>query len=273
MKLGIALRNYGAASTPAAIAACAKRAEAAGLDQIWVADHVAIPPDDAEGSGGRYVDPLATLAYLAGLTERIGLGTGVLVLPHRNALATAKWVASIQELSNGRLLFGVGVGAMRAEFRVTGVPFERRGRIADEVLALVRKCFEADLVEENGQRFLFLPRPQRPPIFVGGAGRHAIRRIVKYGDGWIAPRSDPDELAHQIPALQDAMAEAGREPAQIVPLAALQLDDPPAAVDRVNALRELGVTGLIYLARYQDEAEFARHLDKLATHVRPVLDV
>src|SRR5436853_4230812 len=108
MKLGLYLRNMGPQSTRATIIACARAAEAAGLDDLWVADHIAIPPDQSEGSGGRYLDPLATLAVLAGATERIGLGTAVLVLPYRPALATAKWVATIQELSAGRLVFGVG---------------------------------------------------------------------------------------------------------------------------------------------------------------------
>lgn len=271
MKLGFMLRNYGAASGSAVMAACAKRAEAAGVHQLWVADHVAIPPDDAEGSGGRYIDPLATLAFLAGMTERIGLGTGVLVLPHRSPLATAKWIASIQELSGGRLNLGVGIGAMRAEYRVTGVPWERRGAISDQTLAFIHKCFESDEVEENGQRFLFLPRPDRPPIFVGGAGRHVVRRIVRYGDGWIAPRGDPVELRNEVRALQDAMATADRGPAQVVPLAALPLDDPAAAIDRVSALREIGATGLIYYGRYDDEAAFARLLERLATHILPEL--
>jgi len=265
------LRNYGPASTAATMAACARRAEAAGIDQLWVADHVAIPPDDAEGSGGRYVDPLATLAYLAGITERIALGTGVLVLPHRRPLATAKWVASIQELSGGRMLLGVGVGGMEAEYRVTGVPWARRGAVADATLEFLHKCFAADEVEENGQRFLFLPRPSRPPILVGGAGPHALRRIVGYGDGWLAPRSDPAELSAPIAVLQAAMAEAGRGPAEIIPLAALDLDDPPAAVARVHELREVGATGLIYYGRYDGEDAFAARLEGLAAHVMPNL--
>ena len=91
MKLGLYLRNMGPQSTRATILECAHAAEAAGIDDLWVADHIAIPPDDAEGSGGRYLDPLATLAFLAGATTRIGLGTGVLVLPYRPPLATAKW--------------------------------------------------------------------------------------------------------------------------------------------------------------------------------------
>ena len=88
-------------------------AEAAGVDSLWVFDHVAIPPDEAEGSGGLYLDPLATLAYIAGCTQRIGLGTGVLVLPYRPALITAKWLATIQQLSGDRLLIGAAPGWMK----------------------------------------------------------------------------------------------------------------------------------------------------------------
>src|SRR5215472_3847758 len=121
MKLGVMIRNMGPASTPDVVAAAARAADAVpSVSDLWVADHIAIPPDDAEGSGGRYLDPLATLAYLAGVTTRIGIGTGVLVLPYRPPLATAKWVATIQELSGGRLCLGVGAGWMDAEFRAAG---------------------------------------------------------------------------------------------------------------------------------------------------------
>src|SRR5262249_59689855 len=117
---------------------------------------------------GRYLDPLATLAYLAGVTTRVGLGTAVLVLPYRAALPTAKWAATIQELSNGRLLLGVGVGWMAAEFRALGIDHRRRGRITDETLTVLDACFADDVVHANGQPFLFKPRPARPPLFIGG---------------------------------------------------------------------------------------------------------
>ena len=139
--LGLYIRNMGPQSDRATILAAAQSAEAAGLDDVWVADHIAIPPDNAEGSEGRYVDPLATLAFVAGATRRIGLGTGVLVLPYRPPLATAKWVAAIQELSGGRLLLGVGVGWMEPEFRAVGVPYARRAAITDETLAFFERCF------------------------------------------------------------------------------------------------------------------------------------
>ena len=101
MRLGLYLRNMGPTSTREMIDDCARGADEAGVDDLWLADHIAIPPDDAEGSGGRYLDPLATLAWLSARTERISLGTGVLVLPYRPALPTAKWIATIQELSGG----------------------------------------------------------------------------------------------------------------------------------------------------------------------------
>ena len=115
------------AATVAALAACARAAEAAGLDSLWVADHVAVPPDHAEGWGGRYIEPLVTPSYLAAITGPIGLGSGVLVLPHRTPLSVAKGVASLQELCGGRLTLGVGVGAMQAECTMTGTSWARRG--------------------------------------------------------------------------------------------------------------------------------------------------
>jgi probable F420-dependent oxidoreductase len=268
MKLGMALRNMGPQSTRDVVLACARAAEAAGLDDCWVADHVAIPPDDAEGSGGRYLDPLATLAFLAGATARIGLGTGVLVLPYRPPLATAKWVATIQELSGGRLLLGVGVGWMRPEFRAVGVPYERRARVADETLAFLRRCFASDETEANGQRFLFLPRPARPPIFVGGAPPHALRRAVAYGDGWMPVGADPATLAPVIADLCAQAAASGKPRPEVVAMTALPLDDRARATDRVRAFAAAGVTRLVHGSRYPDAAAFAQAAHALAA-VRP----
>jgi probable F420-dependent oxidoreductase len=194
VKIGVVLRNMGPSSQPETLVSCAREAEAAGIDDLWVTDHLAIPPDDAEGSGGRYLDPLATLAYLAGVTSRIGLGTGVLNLPYRPPLPTAKQIATVQELSGGRLRLGVGLGWMHAEFRALGVDRRRRGRLTDETLAFLRQCFAADDVVAHGQPFLFLPRPAPPPIFVGGSPPHALTRTVRYGDGWIQGAGETGSL-------------------------------------------------------------------------------
>ena len=120
MQIGVTLRNMGTQSSAELVLAAAQAAEAAGMESLWITDHIAIPPDDAEGSGGRYLDPLVTLAVIAGATRRIHLGTGVLILPYRPPLPTAKQVATLQELSAGRLLLGVGIGWMDPEFRALG---------------------------------------------------------------------------------------------------------------------------------------------------------
>ncbi len=256
MKLGMLLRNSGPASSAATIAACARAADELGLDQLWTIDHIAIPPDDAEGSGGRYVDPLATLAFAAGVTTRVGLGVSVLVLPYRAALPTAKWVASIQELSGGRLTLGVGAGWMAAEFAATGVAREHRGRITDDTLAFLHECFAHDVVTVHGQPFIFSPRPPRPPILVGGQGEHVMRRVLRHGDGWMPMTGDVDKLRAPIETLTAAMTDAGKPPPEVVPLLQLELDSPERAAAQLVALSAIGVTGVNHTARYADESEF-----------------
>lgn len=267
MRLGIALRNMGPQSDPRTLTACARHADAAGLDALWVADHLAIPPDDAEGSEGRYLDPLATLAYLAAATERIGLGTGVLILPYRAPLPVAKQVATVQELSGGRLLLGVGVGWMRPEFRALGVDRRRRGVLTDEALDLLERCFAADEVEAHGQPFLFRPRPVRPPILVGGAPPQALARAARHGDGWMPMGGDPEALRAPVAELRARFAEAGRGAPEVVTYAALPLDDPTRARDQLAALAEVGVTRLVHAAGRYDADGFRRAADGLAALV------
>lgn len=273
MKLGLALRNMGPQSHPDVLLACARAAEEEGLDDVWVADHVAIPPDDAEGSDGRYLDPLATLATLAGATSRIGLGTAVLNLPYRPALPTAKWVATIQELSRGRLRLGVGLGWMKAEFRALGVPMSARARLADETLAFLRRCFASDEVEAHGQRFLFRPRPPAPPILVGGAAPHALERAVRFGDGWMPMGGDAAALAPAIADLAERARAAGRGPLEVACLVPLRRDEPAAATaERLRALRDVGVTRVVAaIGRYPDAEAFRRSAARLGSEVRALL--
>jgi probable F420-dependent oxidoreductase len=257
MKLGLYVRNMGPQSTPETVLECARAAEAAGIDDLWVGDHIAIPPDQSEGSGGRYLDPLATLAFLAGVTERIGLGTGVLVLPYRPAFATAKWVATIQELSRGRLRLGIGAGWMEPEFRAVGVPLAQRGRITDRTLALLHQCFARDEIELNGGRYLFLPRPPRPPILVGGSGPHALRRVLEYGDGWMPTGGDVEKLAPAIAELEERAAAAGKPRPEVVVVTSLALADRARAVDHLARLAAVGATRVVHGWRYADAGAFA----------------
>jgi probable F420-dependent oxidoreductase len=265
MQLGIVLRLMGAASQPELVMACARAADRSPIDELWVPDHIAIPPDDAEGSGGRYLDPLASLAVLAGATQRIGLGTGVLILPYRPPIPTAKWVATIQELSGGRLRLGVGVGWMKAEFRVLAVDRRRRGELTDRALDTLRRCFDAadDVVHENGQAFYFRPRPPRPPIFVGGAAPHALERAVRFGDGWMPMSADPEQLTPDIGRLRELAASAGKPTPEVVAFGSVPLDDPRCAADQLARLAEIGVTRFATGTRYATADEFRRGLDGL----------
>jgi probable F420-dependent oxidoreductase len=258
MKLGIYLRNMGPQSTRSLIADAARAAEEAGIDDLWVADHLALPPEESEGSDGRYVEPLATLAFLAGITERVALAVGVLVVPYRPALLTAKWIASLQELSGERLILGVGVGWLDKEFQALGVDPRRRGAITDATLAFLHACFAADEIEANGQTFLFRPRPARPPIIVGGAPPHAIRRAVRFGEGWMATGAHSQVLEAGIALLRKDMAAAGKPAPEIVLLQSLPVEDDKRLASRFGELEALGVTRFAHMWRYRDAEEVAR---------------
>ena len=263
MRIGVFLRNMGPASTPQIISECAKAADSQGIDDLWVLDHVAIPPDESEGSGGRYVDPLATLAFVAGITQRVRLGVSVLIAPYRAPLPTAKWLASIQELSGGRLCAGFGVGWMAAEFSALGVDRTRRGKIANETLETINRCFASDEVELNGQKFLFNPRPAKPPILIGGAPANALPRVVEYADGWMPMNLKPQELAEHANDLKAKSKAVGKSAPEIIPLTAVPMDDVGAAAELLNAYADAGATGIEHPASYSSTAEFCRSVDAL----------
>src|SRR5919197_102795 len=265
MQVGVVVRNMGPQSGPETLVAAARAVDAApAIADLWVTDHIAIPPDDAEGSGGRYLDPLATLAFLAGLTERVGLGTSVLVLPYRPPLPTAKWIASVQELSRGRLRLGVGAGWMAAEFRGLGVHRRHRGKLMAGALAFLDRCFADDLAEAHGQPFLFRPRPPRPPLFIGGGPPHAFRRALAHGAGWMPIGLDPDALRPLAADLRAQAAAAVRPAPEIAALTRLPLDDPGAARELLARYAEAGATRVIHGERYADAAACLAMLDRLA---------
>lgn len=265
MRMGVFLRNFGPFSTAENIASCVTVAESMGLDDLWLSDHIAIPPEESEGSGGRYLDPLTTLAYIAGITKRIGIGTSVLIVPYRPALVTAKWLATIQELSNGRLTIGAAVGWMQGEFRAAGVDHKCRGAITDETIDFWHECFANDEVEVNGQRFVFKPRPTRPKFLIGGAAPHALNRAAKLGDGWMPAEGDPEKLSESVAVLSEKMRDAGKPTPEVIPLTSLPLEDSQAAVDKLVALAEVGVTGIIHTGKYEDVSEFESIVEQLLT--------
>jgi probable F420-dependent oxidoreductase len=270
MDIGVSIRNMGTQSTRELMAACARAVEGMGFESIWITDHIAIPPDDAEGSGGRYTDTLTTLAWLAGITERVKLGSGVLILPYRAALPTAKQIATVQELSGNRLVLGVGIGWMEPEFRALGVDRRERARISDEMLVFFHDCFARDEVEANGQTFLFKPRPPRPPILVGGRAPYAIERAAKYGDGWYPMARGPEDVAAALPRYRELTKAANKPPGQITVSAKLPLEDQAETRALCEAYRNLGVDRLICGMRYDTIDEYCDQLTLLERALEPL---
>ena len=252
----------GPQSSPEIIEEILLYADAAGIESAWIVDHIAIPPDDSEGSEGRYLDPLATLAWMAAKTKKMKIGTSVLVLPYRPKLPTAKSLATIQELSGGRLLLGVGIGWMEPEFQALGLPISSRAKASDETLEFFRDCFNRDVVTANGQEFLFKPRPMRPPIYIGGRAPHAIERTLKYGDGWL-PMGSLDKLEPEIKAFKSRAADEGH-PGEVVTFASL---DESGGVDNlkiVEAHERAGITRMIVGKPYQAAEEWFSTIDMIA---------
>ncbi|HEX7035049.1 MAG TPA: TIGR03619 family F420-dependent LLM class oxidoreductase [Pseudomonadales bacterium] len=264
MKLAVTLRNMGPQSTREIMLAGARRAESLGFESVWITDHIAITPDDSEGSDGRYTDPLTTLAWLAGATTSIKLGVGVLVVPYRPPLPTAKAIATVQELSGNRLLLGLGVGWMDAEFRALGLNRHLRGRQTDAALEFLEMCFSSDRVTSNGQEFLFRPRPAPPPIYIGGRAPHALRRAIRFGHGWLPMARDPESLGRDLKTYGVLAREAGKQPGPVTALAGLPLDAPDRARAAISAYEALGIERLVCAARYRTLEEYESWLGMLA---------
>ena len=258
-RIGIQIRTQGPQSDATTMTACAEAAEQAGLDDIVVVDHIAIPPDDTEGSGGRYLDPLGALTFLAAKTRRIGLGTGVLILPYRPILPTAKVIATLQELSGCRLRLGVGVGWMQSEFNALGIPRNRRGRLFDEGLEFLTRAFSNDQITHNDQAFLFLPRPSRPPLLIGGTPPYAFDRAVAHGDGWLPMGGRrPEKFAAPARELRQRFADAGRGAPEVAVFTRLPFESPNELAQRLADWRGIGASAVIHGGvRYADAAEFS----------------
>jgi probable F420-dependent oxidoreductase len=196
---GVILPNYGTGSSPDAIRGVAELAEELGFDSVWATEHIIVGPE-AVDPYGRVYDPLVTLGWIAGWTERIGLGTSIVLVPLHNPIHLAKEVATLQELSGGRVTLGVGMGWHRDEFEFMGVEFEGRGRRADEAIGLMRALWNGEH-DFEGQYWSYHhatsePHPSPPPqIWVGGSSDRAIRRARELGDAWHPSRgSDADHV-------------------------------------------------------------------------------
>jgi probable F420-dependent oxidoreductase len=245
MKLGVNLRNYGPNASPDALLRWVRFAEGSGFDLAMMSDHVVLTPDVMELYPPPFYDPFTTLAWLGAATERLLLGTTVVLVPYRHPMLMARMAANIDQFTGGRFIFGVGVGWSEPEFTALNVAFERRGAITDEYLAAILAAWTQDVVTLDGRFVSYRdvgtgPRPARqphPPIWVGGASPPAIRRAARFGDAWHPNNADLGWLRDTgLPALRAAAADAGRP----VPTFAPRMRVKVTANDRPDADRRSG---------------------------------
>jgi probable F420-dependent oxidoreductase len=255
MKFGLFSMNMDACSYPEGAARIAQLAEVAGFESLWAGEHVVVPdprvPPSRMEPEDRILDPLIALAFLAAHTTTIRLGTGIIILPQRNPLVLAKELASLDALSGGRLILGVGVGYVEAEFRALGVRFAERGARTDDYLAAMRAIWTPGRAAYRGRFVAFAgvqahPQPTHLPIVVGGHSPGAYRRAVAVGDGWYGFGLDLAETARSLAGLREAASHHARPES----LGELEITvTPPGLPTRDEARRfaALGVHRLILM--------------------------
>jgi len=215
--------NFGPGTAPGMLRDWARTVEGLGFDLLMVSDHIAVTPDVAEQYPAPFYEPFTTLSWFAGVTERIRLGTTVVIVPYRHPLLLARMAANLNRLSGGRLVLGVGVGWARQEFEALGVPYERRGRLTDEYLLTARAAW-ADEVDYG---------PGPIPIWVGGGSEAALRRSVRLGDAWHPLRRALPWMREALGRLRAIADEEGRPVPAFAPRIALRLTDKPLGPDRL----------------------------------------
>lgn len=277
MKYGIQLAGGAAVSQRAALKKVAAAAEALGFDSVLIGDHIVIPkkitspwPYD-EYVGGKtpyavytdmvWFDPFDTMAFLAAVTERVRLGISVVIVPYRHPFDVARRVATIDVLSGGRFVLGVGVGWLEDEFRLLGIPFAKRGARTREYVAMMQALwtqdaprFSGDFVELH-EDVNVLPKPiqkPHPPIWVGGESTPALRRVAAFGNGWHCGLVLPERIPGLLDRIRALMDEAGRDFSELE-ITALAASDRTRAHE-IDAYRAAGVD-VLYMLPLSDDAE------------------
>jgi probable F420-dependent oxidoreductase len=292
--------QYGAEFASAAgIAEMARAVESAGYWACNVTDHP-FPTDRWMRAGGHHaLDPFVALSFAAAATRRLRLMTNILVLPYRNPFLAARSVATLDSLSEGRVILGAALGYLKGEFKALGVDFENRNELADEALRAMQAAWTQSVVEFKGDGFEALgnvlePKPAQkpyPPVWIGGNAQRAIRRAVDFGDGWIpfstpaalssttrtAPLATLDDLRARIDYLREYSAKVGRKtPLDIAFTPALEHSplEPEASrtLDQIGRLRELGVTCFMMGVPAKTRVEFCDGARRYAQDVIAKLD-
>lgn len=262
LKFGLTGINSGTTSYPDALANLAQAAEVAGLDSLWAGEHSILPESSTRmPATRRLLNPLLALTFVAAHTRTIRLGTGVLLLPQHRPLILAKELATLDVLSNGRLMVGIGVGWSEEEYEALGISFQDRGARADEYIAAMRAIWSDEKPAFHGKYVSFqevqaYPHPLQqpaPPIITGGRAPAVIRRTIEHANGWYGYALDLDETA----AILAQMREAARRYQRPVSLGELEISIAPRIpIDKETAQRfaELGVHRLIFIPPPEKDA-------------------
>ena len=310
MRYGFYLPTRGATAAPDALETLVQRGEDLGFASVMIADHVVFPvtiasryPYTADGrfpGGGDALEQLSLMAFVAAKTRRLRLVSSVMILPHRNPVVTAKTLATIDVLSNGRVTAGVGVGWLREEFRALGAPdFDRRGAVSDEYIRIFKTLWTTSPASFKGEFYAFddircLPHPVQkphPPIWIGGHSRAALRRVARLGDGWHPVGANPAVPlpAVELRALLDELARLteaeGRDPRALTisyKAPVYDVDRPVAAgearrpftgsaaqvQDDIDTFARLGVSELIFDFRSESLAQSVERMERFAETVK-----
>jgi probable F420-dependent oxidoreductase len=278
---------------PEAVAELAQTAERVGFSAACVTDHP-VPTGRWLDAGGHHAqDPFVIFSFLAAATRTLRLQTGILVLPYRNPFITARAVATLDILSNGRVTLGVGAGYLKGEYKALGIDFERRNEIMDEYLEAMKAAWTADEFTFRGVGYealgnRILPRPiqqPHPPLLIGGNSKRAIRRAVELGDGWnpfvsspttsatarTVVMDDETELAAGIAYMREHCEKVGRRQAPEVVLTGANLpqgeDGVDARLEKICRLRELGVSAITVDIAGQTRAEWCDRAERFGAEV------
>jgi probable F420-dependent oxidoreductase len=291
VKFGVHVPQWGVGATRESVLSVARTIEDAGLDSLWVGDHIVYPrrgdapyPYRREGPpfepGDGFLEALTTLAVIAGNTDRVLLGTSVLVASMREPLLLAKTVASLDVLSGGRVILGVGAGWWREEFAALRVGFRDRYSRLDETIEILRVMWREGSGSYSGKHFHFddvvcLPKPTsigRPAIWIGGLGPKALERAAKYGDGWHAVGGNPERIAAGRDEIEKLARGFGRDPSGISLSTATGLkSDPEQMLQRIRGLAVIGVTHIVMSAFSQAADDLCQLIEGFATEVLPTL--
>ncbi len=279
MKFGLFSMNMGPCSYPGAAVRIARAAEAAGFESLWAGEHVVLPDPQAPPSPmapeDRSLDPIAALTYIAAHTSTIRLGTGIIILPQRNPLVLAKELASLDVLSGGRLIVGVGAGYLEAEFRALGAPFEHRGPRTIEYLQAMtaiwsqrKPAFHGRFVSYEGVQAHPQPLQQpHPPITIGGHSPMAYSRAVEHANGWYGFALDLAATEQAVQGLRDAAARLPRPPE----LGELEISVTPRGRVDQETTRQFAALGVHRLILMPGRATDAAAIEAMVQHTAETL--